>query len=97
MPLPFASPPLFAHGSTGGVVPPPLPITISSWKLQFGLYDSILIMYDDTTSSYLALLTDNAGTGDGVAFTDITITNLLEFTDVAAAESFLTTSFAIIA
>ena len=53
-------------------------------------------MYDDTENSYLALLTDNAGTANGVAFTDVTITNLLELTGVAAAESFLTTSFAVI-
>lgn len=58
--------------------------------------DSILIMYDDTSSSYLALLTDNAGENDGTTFSDVTITNLLEFTDIGAAESFLTTSFAII-
>jgi len=59
--------------------------------------DSILIMYDDTANSYLALLTDNAGTADGTAFSDITITNLLELTGVVGAEAFLTTSFAVIA
>jgi Ca2+-binding RTX toxin-like protein len=59
--------------------------------------DSFLIIYDDTTNSYLAKVTDNAGTANGSTFTDITITNLMEFTGVAAAESFLTTSFAIIA
>jgi hypothetical protein len=59
--------------------------------------DSILIMYDDTANTYLALLTDNVGTADGSTFTDVTITNLLELTGVVGAEAFLTTSFAVIA
>jgi hypothetical protein len=59
--------------------------------------DSFLILYDDTTNSYLAKVTDNAGTANGTAFSDITITNLLELSGVGGAEAFLTTSFAIIA
>jgi hypothetical protein len=58
--------------------------------------DGILIAYDDTANTYIALLTDNAGTGDGIAFTDITITNILELTGVPGAEAFINTSFAVI-
>jgi len=59
--------------------------------------DAILIAYDDTVNTYIALLTDNAGTGDGIAFTDVTVTNILELTGVPGAEAFLNTSFAVIA
>ena len=59
--------------------------------------DAILIMYDDTANSYLALLTSNTSVANGARLSDVTVTNLLELTGVPGAETFLTTSFAIIA
>jgi S-layer protein len=59
--------------------------------------DAILVLYDDTTSSYLAYVTINTAVANGSVMTDVTVTNILEITGLAAAETFLTNNFAIIA
>jgi len=59
--------------------------------------DGFLVIYDDTANSYIAYVTDAATTTNGQNFSDITVTNILQLTGVTGAETFLTTSFAIIA
>jgi Ca2+-binding RTX toxin-like protein len=59
--------------------------------------DALLIAYDDTVNTYLAYMTAGATTADGAVLTNVTITNILQLTGVANAETLLTTSFAIVA
>jgi len=59
--------------------------------------DALLIAYDDTVNTYLAYMTAGATTADGAVLTNVTVTNILQLTGVANAETLLTTSFAIIA
>jgi hypothetical protein len=58
--------------------------------------DALLIAYDDTVNTYIALMTAGATTADGAVLTNVTITNLIQLTGVANAETLLTTSFAVI-
>ena len=58
--------------------------------------DAFLIAYDDTSSTYLAYVTDNVGTTNGAFFTDVTVTNLIEFVGINA-EDLVTADIAVIA
>ena len=58
--------------------------------------DAILIAYDDTVNTYIAYMTAGATTADAAVLTNVTITNIIQLTGVANAETLLTTSFAIV-
>jgi len=58
--------------------------------------DALLIAYDDTVNTYIAYMTAGATTLDGAVLSNVTITNIIQLTGVANAETLLTTSFAIV-
>ena len=72
-------------------------LTIGGASAVLAAGDGYLTLYDNGVSSFLATITSAGGVADNAIGTDLVVTNLIEFTDIADATTFVAANFDLIA
>jgi S-layer protein len=74
-------------------------LTTNSTGTEFAANDAFMVLYDNGTNSFLAYVVSAAGAANDATFasSDLTVTNMVQFTGISDSATFVTNNFDIIA